>query len=102
MGTGEEDSQSQPVRANRGVRPRILNSRRAFKGVPFGTAAIRDPSYSGGDQDRAVSVSSEPTQSDSKRRRPHGVQLMNVRPLHDRIIVRRLEEGEQQIGGIII
>jgi chaperonin GroES len=28
--------------------------------------------------------------------------IMNVRPLHDRIIVHRLEEGEQQIGGIII
>ena len=27
---------------------------------------------------------------------------MNVRPLHDRIIVHRLEEGEQRIGGIII
>jgi chaperonin GroES len=27
---------------------------------------------------------------------------MNVRPLHDRIIVHRLEEGEPQIGGIII
>ena len=27
---------------------------------------------------------------------------MNVRPLHDRIIVHRLDEGEQQIGGIII
>ena len=27
---------------------------------------------------------------------------MNVRPLHDRIIVDRLAEGEQQIGGIII
>jgi chaperonin GroES len=27
---------------------------------------------------------------------------MNVRPLHDRIIVHRLEEGEQKIGGIII
>ena len=27
---------------------------------------------------------------------------MNVRPLHDRIIVRRIEEGEQKIGGIII
>jgi len=27
---------------------------------------------------------------------------MNARPLHDRIIVRRLDEGEQQIGGIII
>jgi chaperonin GroES len=27
---------------------------------------------------------------------------MNVRPLHDRIIVHRLEEGEQHVGGIII
>ena len=27
---------------------------------------------------------------------------MNLRPLHDRIIVHRLDEGEQQIGGIII
>jgi chaperonin GroES len=27
---------------------------------------------------------------------------MNVRPLHDRIIVQRLEEGEQIIGGIIV
>jgi len=28
--------------------------------------------------------------------------VMNVRPLHDRIIVHRLEEGEQKVGGIII
>jgi co-chaperonin GroES (HSP10) len=27
---------------------------------------------------------------------------MNVRPLHDRLIVRRLEKGEQKIGGIIV
>jgi chaperonin GroES len=27
---------------------------------------------------------------------------MSVRPLHDRIIVQRLEEGEQKVGGIII
>ena len=27
---------------------------------------------------------------------------MKVRPLHDRIIVERLEEDEQQVGGIII
>ena len=27
---------------------------------------------------------------------------MTVRPLHDRIIVQRLEEGEQKVGGIII
>jgi len=27
---------------------------------------------------------------------------MDIRPLHDRIIVQRLEEGEQRIGGIII
>ena len=34
--------------------------------------------------------------------RQDGEQSMNVRPLHDRIIVHRLEEAEQQIGGIII
>ena len=27
---------------------------------------------------------------------------MKVRPLNDRIVVRRLEEGEQRVGGIII
>jgi chaperonin GroES len=27
---------------------------------------------------------------------------MDIRPLHDRLIVRRLEEGEQHVGGIII
>ena len=27
---------------------------------------------------------------------------MSVRPLHDRVIVDRLDEGEQQSGGIII
>jgi len=27
---------------------------------------------------------------------------MNVRPLHDRILLERIEEGEQRVGGIII
>ena len=27
---------------------------------------------------------------------------MNMRPLHDRVIVHRLDEGEQRIDGIII
>jgi chaperonin GroES len=27
---------------------------------------------------------------------------MNLRPLHDRVVVRRLEEGESMRGGIII
>ena len=27
---------------------------------------------------------------------------MKVRPLHDRIFVQRLDEGEQKVGGIII
>jgi chaperonin GroES len=27
---------------------------------------------------------------------------MNVRPLHDRLIIQRLDEGEQRVGGIII
>jgi len=28
--------------------------------------------------------------------------MANVRPLHDRVLVRRLEEGEQKVGGIIV
>jgi chaperonin GroES len=27
---------------------------------------------------------------------------MNVRPLRDRILVKRIEEGEQRVGGIIV
>ena len=27
---------------------------------------------------------------------------MEIRPLHNRVIVQRLEEGEQKVGGIII
>src|SRR6266849_3783887 len=27
---------------------------------------------------------------------------MHVRPLHDRILIQRLDEGEQRVGGIII
>jgi co-chaperonin GroES (HSP10) len=27
---------------------------------------------------------------------------MTVRPLHDRLIVQRIDEGEQNVGGIII
>jgi chaperonin GroES len=27
---------------------------------------------------------------------------MTIRPLHDRVIIQRLEEGEQKVGGIII
>ena len=27
---------------------------------------------------------------------------MKVRPLHDRIIIERIDEGEQRVGGIII
>jgi len=27
---------------------------------------------------------------------------MEFRPLHDRVVVRRIEEGERTVGGIII
>ena len=27
---------------------------------------------------------------------------MNLRPLHDRLVIQRLDEGEQHVGGIII
>jgi len=28
--------------------------------------------------------------------------MANVRPLHDRVLIRRIEEAEQKVGGIII
>src|SRR5437667_10943606 len=31
-----------------------------------------------------------------------GRTVMKVRPLHDRVIVERIDEGEQKVGGIII
>jgi chaperonin GroES len=31
-----------------------------------------------------------------------GAKMPNVRPLRDRVLVRRLEEGEEKVGGIII
>lgn len=27
---------------------------------------------------------------------------MNIRPLHDRLLIQRLDEGEQRVGGIIV
>jgi chaperonin GroES len=32
----------------------------------------------------------------------HGEDSMHVRPLHDRLVVQRLDEAEQRVGGIII
>src|SRR5579862_269388 len=32
----------------------------------------------------------------------HERTAMKVRPLHDRIIIERIDEGEQKVGGIII
>ena len=29
-------------------------------------------------------------------------QTMDLRPLHDRVLVTRLDEGEQKLGGIIV
>jgi chaperonin GroES len=33
---------------------------------------------------------------------PATKQKLEIRPLHDRLIVERIEEGEQKVGGIII
>src|ERR1700704_1345469 len=51
---------------------------------------------------RAPRHHQEPDQEHPTFFTPDGVTSMNVRPLHDRIIVQRTEEGEQRIGGIII
>src|SRR5580704_1090896 len=41
-------------------------------------------------------------ESDPRRHVNPEAKSMNVRPLHDRIIIQRLDEGEQKVGGIII
>jgi len=35
-------------------------------------------------------------------RQAGGHKMANVRPLHDRVLIRRIEETEQKVGGIII
>jgi chaperonin GroES len=35
-------------------------------------------------------------------RKTGGHKMANVRPLHDRVLIRRIEETEQKVGGIII
>jgi len=45
----------------------------------------------------------DPSTSHAHRRESQmGAEVMTVRPLHDRLVVRRLAEGEQRSGGIII
>ena len=39
-----------------------------------------------------------PPATPSKRREG----MLNVRPLHDRVLVKRIDEGEQKVGGIIV
>jgi chaperonin GroES len=33
---------------------------------------------------------------------PSSASSLRIRPLHDRILVKRMEEGEQKVGGIIV
>src|SRR4030095_9717591 len=51
---------------------------------------------------RCLSRPYHPRPADGKGPFFIGVEIMNVRPLHDRIIIQRIEEGEQKVGGIII
>jgi chaperonin GroES len=43
-----------------------------------------------------------PTGAAFNHRELVGVTSMKARPLHDRILVKRIDEGEQKVGGIII
>jgi chaperonin GroES len=47
-------------------------------------------------------VSPDTSQSDPRIHVTWEPTPMNIRPLHDRIIIQRLDEGEQKVGGIII
>jgi chaperonin GroES len=42
------------------------------------------------------------TPGSTPKRRLKEVMKTNIQPLHDRVIVKRIEEGEQVSGGIII
>src|SRR6478752_8873969 len=59
---------------------------------------------SGAQKDRSELTGTLPDTSESD---PHirvhlELKSMNIRPLHDRIVIQRLDEGEQKVGGIII
>jgi chaperonin GroES len=57
-------------------------------------------------QRRRIFFSGSSLHPNGRRTLEDGVNTMKVavkvRPLHDRIIVQRIEEGEQKVGGIII
>jgi chaperonin GroES len=46
--------------------------------------------------------SSQPDSGRKQKRRLKEVMTTNIQPLHDRVIVKRIDEGEQVRGGIII
>jgi chaperonin GroES len=47
----------------------------------------------------ATKKKAAPPRSKPSRRREG---MLNVRPLRDRVLVKRIEEGEQKVGGIIV
>src|SRR6185295_13834001 len=80
-------SVTSPVRRKKPTRPASPRKRRGSKTNPrFDPNAAIDASRVGHSHLHAQS----------------GAGTMDMRPLHDRIIVRRLEEGEQTSGRIII
>ena len=68
------------------------------KGKPAKKAAAR-PAAAGSKRPAAATARPAPAAS---RGAQGGASMANVRPLRDRVLVRRVEEQEQKVGGIIV
>jgi chaperonin GroES len=51
---------------------------------------------------KASAQAGRPSAARPAAARSGGAHMVNVRPLRDRVLVRRLEEAEEKVGGIII
>jgi len=71
-------------------------ARRAGRGT---TSPLRPRRFAGA----AAKATARPTTAAERTTNTTGGRLMaNVKPLRDRVLVRRIEEAEQKVGGIII
>ena len=64
-------------------------------------APAKGPSNKGGAA-KAPSAKAAPASASAGPSSPRRSGSVHVRPLRDRVLVRRLDEGEQKVGGIII
>ena len=93
-------AQSPAARRHREALRALASAPRAAESRAAGPALSADPARA--TRAHVSGYGTDTSESDPRHVSSSGVEIMNVRPLHDRIIIQRLEEGEQKVGGIII